>query len=48
MKRMVFIDGQHGTVGLNLHQRLSIRKDIELIEIPVEKRKEHRFSLPAG
>jgi N-acetyl-gamma-glutamyl-phosphate reductase len=40
MKRMVFIDGQHGTVGLNLHQRLSIRKDIELIEIPVEKRKD--------
>jgi N-acetyl-gamma-glutamyl-phosphate reductase len=40
MKRTVFIDGQHGTVGLNIHERLNDRKDIELIEIPVEKRKD--------
>ena len=40
MKRTVFIDGQHGTVGLNIHERLSGRKDINLIEIPVEKRKD--------
>jgi N-acetyl-gamma-glutamyl-phosphate reductase len=40
MKRTVFIDGQHGTTGLKIHERLNGRKDIELIEIPVEKRKE--------
>ncbi len=40
MKKTVFIDGQHGTVGLKIHERLNGRKDIELIEIPVEKRKD--------
>jgi N-acetyl-gamma-glutamyl-phosphate reductase len=40
MKRSVFIDGQSGTVGLKIHERLSARKDIELIEIPVGKRKD--------
>lgn len=40
MKPNVFIDGQSGTVGLKIHERLSVRKDIEFIEIPVEKRKD--------
>ncbi len=40
MKPSVFIDGQSGTVGLNIHERLSTRIDIELIEIPSEKRKD--------
>jgi N-acetyl-gamma-glutamyl-phosphate reductase len=40
MKKTVFVDGQHGTVGLKLLERLNGRKDIELIEIPEEKRKD--------
>jgi N-acetyl-gamma-glutamyl-phosphate reductase len=40
MKKTVFIDGQHGTTGLKIHERLNVRKDITLIEIPVEKRKD--------
>jgi N-acetyl-gamma-glutamyl-phosphate reductase len=40
MKKTVFVDGQHGTTGLKIHERLNGRKDIEIIEIPAEKRKD--------
>jgi len=40
MKKTVFVDGQHGTTGLQIHERLRGRKDIEVIEIPEEKRKD--------
>lgn len=40
MKKTVFIDGQHGTTGLKIRDRLSGREDIEVIEIPEEKRKD--------
>ena len=40
MKKTVFIDGYHGTVGLNIHERLSERKDIEIVAISEEKRKD--------
>lgn len=40
MKKKVFVDGQHGTTGLKIRERLSGRKDIEIIEIPEEKRKD--------
>lgn len=40
MKKTVFIDGQHGSVGLKIHERIISRKDLTLIEIPVEKRKD--------
>jgi N-acetyl-gamma-glutamyl-phosphate reductase len=40
MKKTVFVDGQHGTTGLKLRERLESRKDIEVIEIPDDKRKD--------
>jgi N-acetyl-gamma-glutamyl-phosphate reductase len=40
MKKTVFVDGQHGTTGLQIRHRLSGRKDIAVIEIPEDKRKD--------
>ncbi len=40
MKKTVFIDGQHGTTGLKIRDRLTLRQDIEILEIPEEKRKD--------
>jgi N-acetyl-gamma-glutamyl-phosphate reductase len=37
--KTIFIDGQHGTTGLQIWDRLKRRHDIELLEIPKEKRK---------
>ena len=36
----IFIDGQEGTTGLQIHQRLKDRTDITIIEIPGDKRKD--------
>ena len=40
MKTTVFVDGQHGTTGLQIHEQLDGREDIEIVKIPEEKRKD--------
>ncbi len=40
MKPKIFIDGQAGTTGLMIHERLGCREDIEILTIPEEKRKD--------
>jgi len=36
----LFIDGQEGTTGLQIQERLGKRSDIQLLEIPADKRKD--------
>src|ERR1700756_1806559 len=36
----IFIDGQHGTTGLQIQDRLKDRPDIELLELPMADRKD--------
>ena len=38
--KKIFIDGSAGTTGLRIAERLENRKDIELIKLPEEKRKD--------
>lgn len=38
--KKVFIDGSQGTTGLRIHDRLSVRNDIQLISLPEDKRKD--------
>lgn len=40
MATTVFVDGQAGTTGLEIHDRLAGREDIQLLQIAEEKRKD--------
>ena len=40
MKPKVFIDGQEGTTGLQIYERLGVRQDIALLGIDPDKRKD--------
>ncbi|TIW91550.1 MAG: N-acetyl-gamma-glutamyl-phosphate reductase, partial [Mesorhizobium sp.] len=40
MKPKIFIDGEHGTTGLQIRALLADRGDLEIISVPAERRKE--------
>ena len=39
-KATVFIDGEHGTTGLEISERLAAREDIEVVSLPRERAKD--------
>ena len=51
MKTRVYIDGQSGTTGLQIYDRIGAREDLELLRIAEDKiseRSGYCVPLPAG
>ena len=42
-KPRIFIDGEHGTTGLQIRERLAVRDDLEVLSIPHEERRNPDF-----
>jgi len=40
MKHKIYVDGQEGTTGLEIFKRLEARDDVEILKIPLDKRKD--------
>nr|HPO50396.1 N-acetyl-gamma-glutamyl-phosphate reductase [Spirochaetota bacterium] len=40
MKYKIYVDGQEGTTGLKIYERLEKRDDIEILRIDSDKRKD--------
>ena len=44
MKPKIFIDGEHGTTGLQIRTRLAARDDLDFLSIPEAERRNGDFA----